>query len=386
MKKIAIVSKKMIIGGIEKVMLSMISEIDKNKYDVTLFLLERGGELDSDIPSWVNVRYVFEEAKSIRENILYSLRKFRFIDVFKYVYSGIRIYTVKDGYYTYKDKCRILPNHNETFDLAISYHNPISVATIYTIDKIKASKKVMWIHTDIKEYINEADYLKKYYYKYDKIFSVSQGGRESFSEKYPKLKEKIEVFYNRVVKEEIISLIDNKNYYNEFNGFNLLTVGRICNQKGVDLIPHVCKKLKDDGYVFRWYCLGWGEIEEVRELIKKYEVEDYCILLGSRKNPYNYMKNCDIYVQPSRYEGYVTTITEAKCFERPIVATNIQGIKEQIINNETGILVECNVEDLYKGVKVLLDDEKLRRKLSINLSKEDIDTRSEINKLYELID
>ena len=98
------------------------------------------------------------------------------------------------------------------------------------------------------------------------------------------------------------------------------------------------------------------------------------------------MKNCDIYVQPSRYEGYVTTITEAKCFNRPIVGTNIEGIKEQIINDETGILVDCDVDDLYKGIKKLLDNKELRDKLSINLSKENIDTRSEINKLYKLID
>ena len=98
------------------------------------------------------------------------------------------------------------------------------------------------------------------------------------------------------------------------------------------------------------------------------------------------MKNCDIYVQPSRYEGYVTTITEAKCFERPIVATNIEGIKEQIVNEKTGILAECSVDELYRGVKKLLDDESLRNKLSVNLSKENIDTRSEINKLYKLID
>ena len=98
------------------------------------------------------------------------------------------------------------------------------------------------------------------------------------------------------------------------------------------------------------------------------------------------MKNCDIYIQPSRYEGYVTTITEAKCFKRPIVATNIEGIKEQIVNEETGILVQCNVDELYRGIKKLLDNESLRNKLSVNLSKEKIDTRGELNKLYKLID
>ena len=385
-KKIAIVSKKMILGGIEKVLISMISEIDKNKYDVTLFLEERGGELEDEIPSWIKVRYIFEECKSIRKNLLISFKKFKFRDVVKFLYSGARIYLFNDNCYIYKDKCRILPKQNEKFDLAISYHNPISISTIYTIDKIKADKKAMWIHTDIKDYINEADYLKNYYYKYDKIFSVSPGGAKSFGKKYPDLNDKIEIFYNRMVKEEIVSRVDNKNYYNEFKGINILTVGRICYPKAIDLIPEISKKLKDDGYKFRWYCVGWGEVEKIKELIKKYDVEDYFILLGSSKNPYNYMKNCDIYVQPSRYEGYVTTITEAKCFERPIVATNSEGIKEQIVYEKTDIIVDCNVDELYRGVKKLLDDESLRNKLSVNLSKENIDTRNEINKLYRLID
>lgn len=385
-KKIAIVSKKMILGGIEKVLISMLSEIDKNKYDITLFLEERGGGLEDEIPSWIKVRYIFEECKSIRKNLLISFKKFKFRDVVKFLYSGARIYLFDDNCYIYKDKCRILPKQNEKFDLAISYHNPISISTIYTIDKIKADKKAMWIHTDIKDYINEADYLKNYYYKYDKIFSVSPGGAKSFGKKYPDLNDKIEIFYNRMVKEEIVSRVDNKNYYNEFKGINILTVGRICYPKAIDLIPEISKKLKDDGYKFRWYCVGWGEVEKIKELIKKYDVEGYFILLGSSKNPYNYMKNCDIYVQPSRYEGYVTTITEAKCFERPIVATNIEGIKEQIVNEKTGIIVDCNVDELYRGVKKLLDDESLRNKLSVNLSKENIDTRNEINKLYRLID
>lgn len=385
-KKIAIVTKKMILGGIEKALLSMLSEINKDKYDITLFLEEKGGELEESIPSWVNVEYIFDDCKSIRQNIVISLKKFKIRDAIKFIYSGIRIYILKEEYKIYKDRCSVLSKRKEKYDIAISYHNPINLSTIYVIDKIKANKKVMWIHTDIKDYINEADYLKNYYYKYDKIFSVSPGGAKSFGKKYPDLNDKIEVFYNRMVKEEVVTRVDNKNYYNEFKGINILTVGRICYPKAIDLIPEISKKLKDDGYKFKWYCVGWGGIERIKELIKKYDVEDCFILLGSSKNPYNYMKNCDIYVQPSRYEGYVTTITEVKCFERPIVATNIEGIKEQIVNEKTGILAECSVDELYRGVKKLLDDESLRNKLSVNLSKENIDTRSEINKLYKLID
>ena len=385
-KKIAIVTKKMILGGIEKALLSMLSEIDKEKYDVTLFLEENGGDLEENIPSWVKVQHIFNDSKSIRENILISIKKLKIKDALKFIYAGIRIYILKDEYKIYKDRCAILPRSKEKYDIAISYHNPINLSTIYVIDKLNADKKVMWIHTDINKNDKNFDYLKKYYYKYDKIFAVSPGSCRAFIEKYPKLKDKTEFFLNRIVKDEIIKKIDNKDYYENFQDIKLLTVGRICYQKAVDLIPGICKILKENGYKFKWYYIGWGEVDKIKELIKKYNVEDCFILLGSSKNPYNYMKNCDIYVQPSRYEGYVTTITEAKCFERPIVATNIEGIKEQIKNNETGILVECNIEDLYKGIKRLLDNKNLRKKLSINLSKENIDTREELNKLYKLID
>ena len=385
-KKIAIVTKKMILGGIEKALLSMLSEINKDKYDITLFLEEKGGELEESIPSWVKVEYIFDDCKSIRENIVISLKKFKIRDAIKFIYSGIRIYILKEEYKIYKDRCSVLSKRKEKYDIAISYHNPINLSTIYVIDKLNADKKVMWIHTDINKNDKNFNYLEKYYYKYDKIFAVSPGAYRAFCEKYPDLSDKTEVFYNRIVKSEIVSKIDGKNYYEDFDGIKVLTVGRICHPKAIDLIPEISRKLKDDGYKFKWYCVGWGEVEKIKELIKKYDVEDCFILLGSSKNPYNYMKNCDIYVQPSRYEGYVTTITEAKCFERPIVATNIEGIKEQIINEKTGILVECSVDELYRGVKKLLDDESLRNKLSVNLSKENIDTRSEINKLYKLID
>ena len=158
-KKIAIVTKKMILGGIEKALLSMLSEINKDKYDITLFLEEKGGELEESIPSWVKVEYIFDDCKSIRENIVISLKKFKIRDAIKFIYSGIRIYILKDEYKIYKDRCSILSKRKEKYDIAISYHNPINLSTIYVIDKLNADKKVMWIHTDINKKILGVDNL-----------------------------------------------------------------------------------------------------------------------------------------------------------------------------------------------------------------------------------
>ena len=95
-------------------------------------------------------------------------------------------------------------------------------------------------------------------------------------------------------------------------------------------------------------------------------------------------KDCDIYVQPSRHEGYCITLAEAKCFGKPIVTTNFTGAKEQIVKRDTGIIVECNSEDLYKALKEVIDNVELRNRISKNVTKTLADTSSEINKFLKL--
>ncbi len=109
----------------------------------------------------------------------------------------------------------------------------------------------------------------------------------------------------------------------------------------------------------RGYIIGDGPNKnEYQNLINNLGLKDNCILLGAKKNPYPYMKNCDIYVQPSRHEGYCITLAEARCFDVPIVTTNFTGASEQVINEETGIITKIDSEEVYLAIKKLLDNKK----------------------------
>ena len=146
------------------------------------------------------------------------------------------------------------------------------------------------------------------------------------------------------------------------------------------------KLLKENGYKVRWYCIGDGPAKkEYEKLVDKLNIKDDFIFLGSKLNPYTYMKECNIYVQPSKHEGYCITLGEARCFNNPIVTTNFTGANEQIVNENTGLVCEINEEEIYKAIKKLLDDKKLYKNIKDNLNNEIVDSTKEIRKLESIL-
>ena len=202
----------------------------------------------------------------------------------------------------------------------------------------------------------------------------------------PELKEKTEVFLNIISPKLILkqSEID-EGFKDMYEGLRILTVGRLSDVKGQTLCIEALKKLKDEGYNVKWYCVGDGiSRKRYEKLVYDNNLMESFIFLGSKTNPYSFMKQCDIYVQSSLHEGYCITLAEAKCFGKPIVTTNFTGAKEQIVNRDTGIIVECNSEDLYKAIKEVIDNVELRNRISKNVTKTLADTSSEINKFLKL--
>ena len=135
-------------------------------------------------------------------------------------------------------------------------------------------------------------------------------------------------------------------------------VSRLTNQKGFDLGIEVIERLCKEGYAIRWYIIGEGNqrAELEQKISETVYAKESIVLLGQQLNPYPYLKMCDIYFQPSRHEGYGIAVAEARAFCKPIVSTNFAGAQEQLINNETGIITECTIESMYRGVKLLLDN------------------------------
>lgn len=137
-----------------------------------------------------------------------------------------------------------------------------------------------------------------------------------------------------------------------------MTVGRLSREKGQDMAIEALYKLRKSGYDVKWYCVGDGNDRGYyEEMIKKYNLQKYFILLGAKTNPYYYMNEADIYVQTSRHEGYCLTLAEAKCLEKVIVTTNFITASNQIIDGENGFICEMNSDSIYRKIEFIINDD-----------------------------
>ncbi|MFD0829834.1 glycosyltransferase [Neobacillus sp. M.A.Huq-85] len=392
-KKIIFMVINMNVGGTEKALLNMINEIPKESYDITILMLEKYGGFLNSIPDHVHVEYL-NNYKSMKEKLnsppqqtsLNLFKSGQIIKAFNILFLHIlsRILGDRSVFFRYllKDYKQI----KTEFDIAVAYAGPMDLISYFVINKIKAKRKIQWIHFDITKIGFNKIFASNIYKKFDKVFVVSNQGKEKLTTMLPNLKEKVDTFFN-IISPKSIELMANQGigFEDDFSGFRILTVGRLTKEKGQDLTIPVLAKLKKDGYNVRWYCLGDGNARiEYQELINKHQINADYVLLGSKTNPYPFIKECDLYVQPSRHEGYCITLAEAKYFRKPIISTNFTGASEQINDHQTGLIVNFDEEQLYFSIKKLLDDQSLKHQLQTNLQSQDYGSKTEINKLLKM--
>ena len=394
MKKLLFMCISMNIGGTEKALLTMLNEMDRSKYEITLLMLEEYGGFLNQIPDGIKVMYL-KEYKTLKKFIndppqlvakeLIKNRKIiKGLSVlFVYIISKL----MKDISIYYKYILSNVDTLNEEYDIAIAYAGPMDFISYFVINKIKSKKRVQWIHFDITKIGFNINFAKRIYDKFDKVFVVSNEGKDKLINFLPSLKDKTEVFFNIISCKMIEKMsYEGEGFSDDFDGTRILTVGRLSKEKGQDLIIPVLKKLKENGYKVRWYCIGDGPAKkEYEKLVDKLNIKDDFIFLGSKLNPYTYMKECNIYVQPSKHEGYCITLGEARCFNNPIVTTNFTGANEQIVNGDTGIVCEVSEDGIYKAVKNLLDNTQLYNSIKENLNNEVVDSTQEIKKLEQVL-
>ncbi|HLS54226.1 MAG TPA: glycosyltransferase, partial [Tissierellaceae bacterium] len=228
----------------------------------------------------------------------------------------------------------------------------------------------------------------KVYKRFDRIFTVSEEAREKLVKMVPSINDKTKVFTNMISPELIIEEAKMGVGFQQdnFTGIRIVTVGRLAFEKGQDLAIKAMVKLIKDGINVKWYCIGEGKgRKEYEELIDRYQLQDKFILLGENSNPYRFIKECDIYVQPSRHEGYCITLAEARALDRPIVTTSFTGAKEQVKHNETGLVVSIHEDQIYYAVKGLIYNPKQREKFSRNLSNEMFESIGRIGRIYNIV-
>lgn len=393
MKKILVVSLGMEIGGAERSLLTMLSEMDYSKVKVDLFLLHRKGDLLKYIPKEVNV---------LKENEYYSQLAIPLKDVLKrkkysIVYGRIRakilaeIYDVfhrpkNESYveleYSHKYTKKYMPQITANkYDLVISYLTP----HYFAAEKAYGRKKIAWIHTDY-EYIDcDVNSEKKMWDQYDKIVAISVAVRESFLKKFPMLEEKIIIIENTVSRKFIDCQANEMDVLNQLDqqSVRLLSIGRFCYPKNFDSIPEICSLLIKQGYRVKWYIIGFGEDENlIKSKIEEYKMEKSVIILGKKINPYPYIKACDIYVQPSRYEGKAITVLEAQALNKPVIITNYGTASSQLRDGSNGIIVSLNNQECAEEIGKVIKDMKLQRKLAENC--EHMQFPNDFSVLYDL--
>ena len=385
-KKVAILLPWLKMGGTNKVAIRFMAELVQF-CDVTLILSQNVGELLDDIPE--GVRVVIDEMIPFREMFKKDMKDFR-ID---YVLCDLIYYLkVKTGHDNIDNYRYIVERHpyivEDKFDCAISYHGQSPERLLNFLYRIHSKKKAVWIHGEMSFSEDKCRRLQKYYHFVDHFFFVSKPTQKSFSKVISFDEAKATVYYNPIDKEEIIKKAQlscipqfSANYQ------NILTVGRISSEKGQDMIPAITRKLLDKGYVVRWYIIGDGNMRsKIEELIKKYDVSDSVIILGTQTNPYCFMKACTIYVQPSYTEGYSTTICEAGMLGKAIIGTKPSGgIRDQITDGEDGLIVDATVDGITEGIMELLNNTNIRRNFEENILKKNFEGKGEIKKFLNYL-
>lgn len=382
MKKIVFLINDMGIGGIPSALVNFLKLIN-NIFDISLICPKNNGEYFNDLPKNIkiyhypyhNIDDTYNKIKK-QKGILFAV----YIKL-KYIYYDLLRKRIKQNILLAKNNDLLI---DEEFDCAVAYHGMSRFELTRTLYNIKAKKKIAWIHGDHNFYktINDAYYLYK---QFNLIYCVSKKVLNDFSKSFNKLTN-LDVFYNILNTEKIINLSNEKTDDFKNDKINIVTVGRISKEKGQDLIPYIAKKLTENEYNINWLIVGDGEDRKrIEDLTNELRMKKYIKFVGSKQNPYSYMKNCDLYIQPSYSEGYGLTIIEAAILGKPIIATDVCGIKEHLNSNMDYIEAEPNIDSIFNSIKILIDNPVKTEQLKYNLYNRDFTNKNEINKFIDFV-
>lgn len=432
------------LGGAESALIGLLQSFNYSRYNVDLFLHSHRGKLMSFIPKEVNLLLEIPAYAAIEKpmkDVLFDCIKLRaksnengdkgtdYRDK-STIISDAKEYTLKERHsmlrvvygrikakYHYKQYVkkthlkdggailgyigkyvtRYLPTLKQLgeYDLAISFLTPHNIV----LEKVTAKKKIAWIHTDYSRIDVDKKLELPVWDGYDKIVSISPDVSKTFLQTFPSLAPKVIEVENIIspsfVRERGSLLSDeriNKEITKEKGTSNILSVGRFCEAKNYDNVPEICRlinsqlKILHSQYNVRWYLIGYGGDEElIRKKIEVTGMQEHVIILGKKSNPYPYIKACDIYVQPSRYEGKSITVREAQILCKPVVVTNYPTASSQVKDGVDGVIVPMDNDGCAKGIVDFILNTQLQKDIVEYLKNHDYGNMDEVKKIENLI-
>ena len=388
------------LGGAERALLGLLYAIDTNRVDVDLFINQHTGPFMKLIPSNINL---------LPEIPVYSAIERPMVDILREGHLGILMgrLSAKLRHWWYKKKngikrdatgmqflwdgvCRFLPplHYLGEYDLAISFIDPPHLVQ----DKVLAKKKVEWIHTDFSS--RQRNYDAKLTYKRwagnDNIISISDDVTDAFLLAFPTLKDKIIKIENIIPQTLVLeqskqgTAIEYESVTDEI--FKICSVGRLTRQKNFDNIPDIAARLRKSGINFHWWIIGPGDVASMNSLVRQTDVAEFVTFLGPRENPYPYMRACDLYVQPSRWEGKAITVQEAQMLGKPVLITRYPTSGSQIIDGQDGMICDMENSSIADSIIKLMEDQSLREKIGKQAAVMHRGNDIEVEKIYSLLD
>ena len=386
------------LGGAEISLIGLLQALEYSKYEVDLFIHRHQGELMQFIPKEVNLLPENSAYACIESPIIESLYKGQF----EIAWGRLR---AKWRAMKYQPTNSSRPQHSifqyvaqevgpylpslETYgeyDLAISFLQPHN----YVLSKVKAKKKACWIHTDYSKVEFDTEAELPVWSAYDHIVSISPDVTKSFLQVFPSLRDQI-VEIENILSSDFVrkrsAEMDISSEMPKRDGIvNVLSVGRLTDAKNSDNVPDICRRIREKGIDVRWYIIGFGDETLIRQKIHEAEMEDYVIILGKQANPYPYIKACDIYAQPSRYEGKSVTVREAQMLCKPVVVTNYPTAKSQINDGVDGVIVPMDNKGCAQGMVAFIKDKKQQQQIVDYLRFHDYGNNDEVDKLELLFE
>lgn len=393
-KRIFIAIQYLEIGGAERSLIGLLNAIDYNRYEVDLFVYRHTGEFMKLIPKEVNLLPEIKKytalSRPIKEIVKaghWGIAAARLWAKYQYTRYCKQAHPREgSGIFQYVADCvtPLLPSLKKygTYDLAISFLTPHNIVR----DKVDAHQKHAWVHTDYSTIsVNVAKELPVWS-RFDRIWAVSEGVKQTFLQTFPSLAPKVDVMENILSPTFVREQAAMEEVETEMptlpGELKFCSVGRFTLAKNFDNVPFICQLLVDKGLRFKWYLIGYGGDEAlIQDNIRQAGMEEVCILLGKKANPYPYMAACDIYIQPSRFEGKAVTVREAQILGKPVIITRFATSSAQLTENVEGIIVPMDNEGAANGIFDFTQDTVLQQQIKEYISSHDYGNETEINKL-----
>lgn len=372
-KKVLISTHTLRLGGVERSFLGILQNIDYSKFEVDLFLHKQDGELLKYIPKEANLLPENQECKLLLEPIKNAIVEKKITVVFAKIWAklyGLYYHTFHRRQMNKLDSTAHFHLHKmanlffseitkKEYDSVIAFLHPNHLER----NKIKAKKYIAFIHTDFSALNIDVEGELEMWRKYDEIAAVSEDVANKFVEIFPELSSKVMVIENILSEEMILQQADTYNALEELKSeegqYIFLSIGRFAYPKNFDNIPFIAKELKKYGVRFKWFIIGFGGDEQIiKENIKETQMEKEVILLGKKENPYPYIKACDFYIQPSRFEGKAITVREAQILKKPVIITNFATASSQVKHEVDGFILPLENETFAKEFAALLKNKE----------------------------